>query len=359
MSKEGEINYLKKIDKDHIHHAVKKPFSDADCGRYLMEMGTIRTLLPQPPKKLLDLGCGTGWTSIFFAQCGYNVTGQDISPDMIDYANQNKLISNLTNVDFIVSDYEKLSYMEEFDCAIFFDSLHHSIDEDAALSAVYRALKPGGICITLEPGKGHETADYSREAVKKFDVTEKDMDPKKIIQSGKKAGFSSFQIYPHIRQIRDIVYSRNTSGTDLTRKLTELTNNYEKNDGIVVLVKPTLYNHNQELDSKVIRDSILPRMKSGESYPVSIVLKNTGNCSWKKQNLIRLGGLGDSQGVAYKFGVTRIDLPDDTLIKPGDSIELNFHISPCEKGTYNLELQMVMEFHQWFGEIFSKSIDII
>ena len=80
-------------------------------------------MMQQPPKKLLDLGCGTGWTSIFFAQCGYEVTGQDISPDMIDFANQNKKISNLTNVDFIVSDYEKLSYQEEFDCAIFFDSL--------------------------------------------------------------------------------------------------------------------------------------------------------------------------------------------------------------------------------------------
>jgi len=131
----------------------------------------------------------------FFAQCGYDVTGQDISPDMIDLVNQNKLISNLTNIHFIVSDYEKLSYLEDFDCAVFFDSLHHAIDEGAALSAVYRALKPGGICITLEPGKGHETADYSREAVEKFDVTEKDMDPEKSIKCGKKAGFSSFLVY--------------------------------------------------------------------------------------------------------------------------------------------------------------------
>lgn len=65
MSKKGEIDFLKKIGEDRVHHAVKKPFSDPDCGRYLIEIGIIRTLLPQPPKKLLDLGCGTGWTSIF------------------------------------------------------------------------------------------------------------------------------------------------------------------------------------------------------------------------------------------------------------------------------------------------------
>jgi hypothetical protein len=258
-----------------------------------------------------------------------------------------------------VSDYEKLSYQEEFDCAIFFDSLHHAIDEDAALSAVYRALKPGGICITLEPGKGHETADYSREAVKKFDVTEKDMDPEKIVLSGRKAGFSSFQVYPHIRQIRDIVYVRNSSRTDIQRKLTELTNNYKSDDGIVVLAKPSFSSHNQEYDSEVVNDSILPVMKSGKSYPVSLVLKNTGHCTWNKHSLIRLGGSGDAQGVAYKFGVTRVDLPDDTLIKPGDSIKLNFLLFPNEKGTYILKLQMVMEYRQWFGEIFSKSIDII
>lgn len=260
----------------------------------------------------------------FFAQCGYDVTGQDISPDMIDYANQNKLISNLTNVNFIVSDYENLSYLEEFDCAVFYDSLHHSIDEDAALNAVYRALKPGGVCITLEPGKGHETAGCSRETVNKFDVTEKDMDPEKIVQSGGTVGFSSFIIYPHIRQLRDIFYSANTSRTDLLTKVTDLTNNYETNDGIVVLVKPILNNNNQEFDSKVVSDSIPPVMKSGESYPVSIVLKNTGKCSWRKQYFIRLGGLGGSQGVAYKFGMPRIDLPDNAFIKPDDSVELNF-----------------------------------
>jgi hypothetical protein len=125
------------------------------------------------------------------------------------------------------------------------------------------------------------------------------------------------------------------------------------------LIKPTFSDYNEEFNSQIITDNIPPVMKSGESYPVSIVLKNTGRYSWEKQKLIRLGGLGDSQGVAYKFGVTRIDLPEDTMIRPGESIELNFYLHPGEKGKFKLELQMLMEFQQWFGEIFSKSIDIV
>lgn len=358
MSKEGEINYLKKIDKDHIHHAVKKPFSDADCGRYLMEVGIIRHLLPQPPKKLLDLGCGTGWTSIFFAQCGYEVTGQDISPDMIEYANQNKQDANLKNIEFIVSDYESLTYSEVFDCAVFFDSLHHAIDEDAALGAVFRALKPGGICITLEPGKGHGTADYALDAVKKFDVTEKDMDPDKIIRSARKAGFSSFQVYPHIRQIRDILYTGNRSPVISLKNVTELLINYKTNDGIVVLGKPDSGESSQKLDSKIVSDNIPLSMKSGECYPVIIVLKNTGERSWSRQKLFRLGGRGDDLGVAYKFGVTRVDLPNGIEVRPGESVELKFSLYPSEKGTFSLELCMVLEYSAWFGEVLSRTIEV-
>ena len=40
--------------------------------------------LPDPPARILDMGCGGGWTSIFFAKRGYEVVGQDISQDMID-----------------------------------------------------------------------------------------------------------------------------------------------------------------------------------------------------------------------------------------------------------------------------------
>ena len=196
MAKQGEIEYLQKIGEDGIHHAVHKPFSDPMCGAYLTDLGTILSQLPPVPAKLLDLGCGTGWTSVFFAKRGYDVVGVDISPDMIFHANANKDREKLSNLRFVVSDYEGMGFEEEFDCAVFFDSLHHAVDEEVAIRHVYRALKPGGICLTLEPGRGHAKAAVSKAAVEKYGVTEKDMPPRRIIKMGKRAGFRDFTIFP-------------------------------------------------------------------------------------------------------------------------------------------------------------------
>ena len=90
MAKQAEIDYLKRLTPEEIRHAVEKPFSDAGCAAELMEIAAIMALLPPPPARLLDLGCGAGWTSIFFARRGYEVVGVDISEDMILHANANK-----------------------------------------------------------------------------------------------------------------------------------------------------------------------------------------------------------------------------------------------------------------------------
>ena len=195
MPKQGEIDYLKNIGRDGQEHALNKPFSDANCGLYLSDLGAILSLLPPPPAKLFDLGAGSGWTSIFFSKRGYHVTGQDIAEDMITQANINKERSNAKDIQFIVSDYEDLRLNAQFDCAVFYDSLHHAVDEKKAILAAYKSLKPGGMCITVEPGIGHAESPESRNAMRKFGVTERDMPPRLIIEAGKAAGFTQFKIY--------------------------------------------------------------------------------------------------------------------------------------------------------------------
>lgn len=197
MPKQGEIDYLKNIGEAGIYHALHKPFTDGACGQYLMEIGAVMNLLPAPPARLLDLGCGTGWTSCFFAKRGYTVVGQDIAPDMIQYADMNRQTIGLDNIAFVTCDYESMAFQDEFDCAVFFDALHHAIDEVEALRSVYRALKPGGICITSEPGAGHSKSLESIQAMAQFGVTERDMPPGTIIRAAKQVGFRASRVYPH------------------------------------------------------------------------------------------------------------------------------------------------------------------
>lgn len=194
MPVKGDLEYFKNMGEAGFHHATNKPWSDAHCGLYLMELGAMMGLMPRQGK-LLDLGCGTGWTSYYFAKMGYDVVGQDVAPEAIAHAKKMASESGMANLSFIESDYESLQLNPEFDITVFFDSLHHSLDENLAIQSAFRALKKGGILITSEPGVGHEKR--SQAEIKKWGVTERDMHPGKIIKAGKAAGFTSFKVYPH------------------------------------------------------------------------------------------------------------------------------------------------------------------
>jgi SAM-dependent methyltransferase len=193
MPKLGEINYLKTAGADGVDHVRNKPFADSACGRYLGDLGLVMGLLPPPPAQILDLGVGAGWTTTFLARRGYEVIGRDICPDMIALAEQNRDRMAADSALFEVGDYESMPYRNEFDAVLFYDALHHAEDEHSALTAAYAALRPGGICLTVEPGEGHAAA--SVHAARMFGVTEKDMPPHHIIAIGRAVGFRQFRVF--------------------------------------------------------------------------------------------------------------------------------------------------------------------
>ncbi len=206
MAKQGEIDYVARIGEIGAEHALLKPFSAPDCGRLLADLGGIFMVLPPAPARLLDLGCGSGWTSVFYARRGYLVTGQDIAPDMIVLAERNRAEAALDNLDFRVCDYEALDFSAEFDAAVFYDALHHAEDPAQAIASAYRALKPGGVLVTIEPGVGHAAAELSKQAVEAFGVTERDMPPSEIARLGRAAGFREVRVYPTPKMLAMIQY---------------------------------------------------------------------------------------------------------------------------------------------------------
>jgi len=217
--KQGEIDYLKSIGSEGAQGAFDKPFSHFTCSKNLVDMGIIMSVLPQPPGRLLDLGCGTGWTSAFFARRGYSVTGQDIAPDMIEYAERNKRRYEAEHLDFVVCDYESLGFEEWFDCAVFYDSLHHSVDERSALQSVYRALRPGGMLVTHEPGEGHSKSAEALHAMELYGVTEKDMPPHHIRKLCLEIGFSRVEVLPDPTLAILAVYGLNLATMEHTDRL--------------------------------------------------------------------------------------------------------------------------------------------
>ena len=207
MAKQDEIDFLRRAGTGAADYAAAKPFSDPRCGMYLVRIGALMALLPPRPARVLDLGCGTGWTSLFFARAGYEVVGADIAPDMIDRASALRDAEGLPNVSFVVSDYEALAYRGEFDAVVFFHSLHHADDEGLAVRKAFAALKPGGVLLADEPGVGHATSADSLEAVARFGVTEKELPPGHLVALGREAGFDAFRVFPCAESLARAVYT--------------------------------------------------------------------------------------------------------------------------------------------------------
>lgn len=94
--------------------------------------------------QMLDVGCGTGHWSVFFAKLGFHVTGLDISPKMIAAARGR----HAPNCRFSVGDVMRLPYKDErFHVACAITVMEFVPDMQCACEEIFRCLKPGGCMI--------------------------------------------------------------------------------------------------------------------------------------------------------------------------------------------------------------------
>jgi SAM-dependent methyltransferase len=238
MPAPGELTYYERIGPELREHALNKPFSDQRRGAMLMEVGAIFLLLPPPPCRILECGCGPGWLSYLLAKSGYDVVGQDVNEKAVELARSNPMFRDLaTPPAFVVSDFEQLAFESEFDAVIFFDSLHHSIDQRLALTRAFRALKPHGIVIASEPGAGH--AEYAREFAQEWAVTDKDAPPSLVGALGRAVGFSAVRTYPHAETLGPALYSSAPGPMAWLGRLLRILHHtaLARRNGLVVLVK--------------------------------------------------------------------------------------------------------------------------
>ncbi len=118
-----------------------------------MASDVVALLNPQPGEQILDAGCGDGALTEQLAASGATVRGVDQSPAMVAAARARGL-----NVD--EASITALPYEAEFD-AVFSNAALHWIPLDAqpaALTAIYRALRPGGRFVAEMGGQGNIAA---------------------------------------------------------------------------------------------------------------------------------------------------------------------------------------------------------
>ena len=92
-------------------------------------------------KQLLEIGCGTGHWSKFFSEKGFEVTGIDVSEQMIATVNK----KNIPHCRFQVADGQSLSFFDNsFDVAVAITTLEFSENPHKIAVEMTRCVKPKG-----------------------------------------------------------------------------------------------------------------------------------------------------------------------------------------------------------------------
>lgn len=103
-------------------------------------------------QKILDLGCGIGDATLYFAQQGAHVDAIDISPGMIKLVNKLAKKHRLSSqINAQVMPAEKLVFKDNHFDIIFGNGVLHHVSIQDALKEVHRVLKPNGIAAFIEP----------------------------------------------------------------------------------------------------------------------------------------------------------------------------------------------------------------
>ncbi|MDH5546799.1 MAG: methyltransferase [Gammaproteobacteria bacterium] len=102
-------------------------------------------------KRLLDVGCGLGEASVYFALLGADVTSSDLSQGMLD-ATTRLAVANGVNVKQHLASAEemKLSADEKFDI-IYAGNLLHHVDIEETIKRVRPHLAADGVFVTWDP----------------------------------------------------------------------------------------------------------------------------------------------------------------------------------------------------------------
>ncbi len=102
-------------------------------------------------RHVADLGAGEGTLSQLLAQRAEKVIAVDLSPKMVDYAQQLAEKNGLANLEFRIGDIEEPPIEDSsIDLAILSQALHHAEHPQRAIDSAHRILRPGGRLIILD-----------------------------------------------------------------------------------------------------------------------------------------------------------------------------------------------------------------
>jgi SAM-dependent methyltransferase len=110
-------------------------------------------LKADPPARVADVACGTGWSSIAIAR-GYpkvRIDGFDLDPASIELAREAAENEGLADrIDFQIRDAADPELSERYDLVTVFEAIHDMARPVDALRAIRGLLAPGGVALVAD-----------------------------------------------------------------------------------------------------------------------------------------------------------------------------------------------------------------
>jgi SAM-dependent methyltransferase len=114
-------------------------------------------LVPRPPRRTLEVGCGEGRVVRDLAARGYDVVGLEVSPTLVDAAREKD-----PDGEYVVADAQDLPFTDaSFELVVAYNSLM-DVEMPRAVAEIGRVLSPGGAlcaCITHPIADSGQWAD--------------------------------------------------------------------------------------------------------------------------------------------------------------------------------------------------------
>lgn len=126
---------------------VKAPYTQLPDLDYIPKIPA--TLEAKKSGRVLDLGCGSGWLSVFLARHGFDVVGVDVAEHAIELSKTWAKDEDL-KIDFLCQDITSLSFPENHFGSVVANSIFEHLTFDLAkktLASLKSVLEPGGIFI--------------------------------------------------------------------------------------------------------------------------------------------------------------------------------------------------------------------
>jgi 2-polyprenyl-3-methyl-5-hydroxy-6-metoxy-1,4-benzoquinol methylase len=176
-------NFLDKLKKDH----------ERANPRHTRAKQMLKSII-KPDMKVLDIGCGTGLTTVFMGEIGAQVIGIDISDKLIEFARLHSL--HLPNVKYIVQDITQfcMSLNEKFDAITIIDLLEHipRANFTIFLETIGKHSSENTIIYLNIPDSRYQR--YMREKhPTRLQIIDEDYDSDFLISSFKRIGFQAYQ----------------------------------------------------------------------------------------------------------------------------------------------------------------------